>query len=98
VLGRISAAFPDACLVASVHRMSLLHHFNKVALMANGRVQDIGTVDELLARQPAFRDMLRKPGSAALGTMLPELDLTAPAANQAPGSAGGMVAAKVARV
>jgi len=72
VLGRISAAFPDACVIASVHRMSLLHHFNKVVLMANGRVQDVGTVDELLARQPAFRDMLKQPGGAAS------------AANQAP--------------
>jgi ABC-type multidrug transport system fused ATPase/permease subunit len=58
VLSRISSAFPDACVVASVHRMSLLHHFNKVVMMANGRVQDVGTVQELIARQPQFRDML----------------------------------------
>ncbi|MBK4738851.1 ABC transporter ATP-binding protein [Noviherbaspirillum sp. DKR-6] len=58
VLSRISAAFPEACVMASVHRMSLLHHFNKVVMMANGRVQDAGTVEELLARQPAFREML----------------------------------------
>jgi ABC-type transport system involved in cytochrome bd biosynthesis fused ATPase/permease subunit len=88
VLGRISAAFPDACVLASVHRMGLLHHFNKVVLMANGRVQDVGTVDELLARQPAFREMLRQPGSATAGTLVPEIDLNAPAANQAPVSAG----------
>lgn len=66
VLGRISAAFPDACVMASVHRMSLLHHFNKVVLMNAGRVQDVGTVEELLARQPSFRAMLRQPGAAAL--------------------------------
>jgi ABC-type multidrug transport system fused ATPase/permease subunit len=58
VLSRISAGFPDACVIASVHRMSLLRHFNKVVMMANGRVQDVGTVEELIARQPAFRDML----------------------------------------
>jgi len=97
VLGRISAAFPDACLLASVHRMSLLHHFNKVVMMANGRVQDVGTVDELLARQPAFRDMLKQPGTASLGMLPPALDLNAPAANQATVSAdSGLVADDVA--
>jgi ABC-type transport system involved in cytochrome bd biosynthesis fused ATPase/permease subunit len=96
VLSRISTAFPDACVVASVHRMSLLHHFNKVVLMANGRVQDVGTVDELLMRQPAFREMLRQLGTASQGTLLPEVDLNAPAANQAPISAGAMLAAKAA--
>lgn len=59
VFARITAALPSACLVASVHRMNLLHHFNKVVLMANGQVQDVGTVDELLQRQPAFQEMLR---------------------------------------
>lgn len=93
VLGRISAAFPDACMVASVHRMNLLHHFNKVVLMANGRVQDVGTMDELLARQPAFREMLRQPGSASPRTIVPEPDLNAPAANQVPVSAGPMLVA-----
>lgn len=62
VLGRLSAALPDACIVASVHRMSLLHHFDRVVLMVNGQIQDAGTVDELLRRQPAFREMLRQYG------------------------------------
>jgi ATP-binding cassette subfamily B protein len=63
VLGRIAAALPDACIVASIHRMELLQHFNKVVLMANGRVQDVGTVEELLVRQPAFREMLSGRGA-----------------------------------
>ncbi len=67
VLGRIAAAFPDACLLASVHRMSLLHHFNRIVMMENGRVLDAGTVDELLVRQPAFRRMLKLPASPAAG-------------------------------
>jgi ABC-type transport system involved in cytochrome bd biosynthesis fused ATPase/permease subunit len=62
VIGRIAAALPDYCIVASVHRMNLLHHFNKVVLMANGQIQDIGTVVELLGRQPAFREMMRQHG------------------------------------
>lgn len=58
VLRRINAVFEDACLVASVHRMSLLHHFNRVVLVCAGRVVDSGTVAELRERQPMFREML----------------------------------------
>jgi hypothetical protein len=59
--------------------------------MANGRVQDAGTVDELLARQPVFRDMLKQPGTGSLGMLPPAVDLSAPAANQAPVSADPML-------
>ena len=59
VLQRIGDGFADACLIASVHRMSLLRHFNKVVLMAAGRVVDIGTVAELMERQAMFRDMMK---------------------------------------
>ncbi len=61
VIARITAALPHACIVASIHRMELLAHFNKVVLIANGEIQDIGSVEELLSRQPAFREMLKQP-------------------------------------
>lgn len=64
VIARITTALPDVCIVASIHRMELLAHFNKVVLMANGEIQDVGSVDELLSRQPAFREMLRQHGNA----------------------------------
>jgi len=54
---RFGEAFADACIVASVHRMALLAHFDRVVLMEDGRVLDSGSVDELLARQPLFRRM-----------------------------------------
>ncbi len=60
VFERITAALPDSCIVASIHRMNLLHHFHQVVLMANGQIHDIGTVDELLDRQPAFQEMMRQ--------------------------------------
>jgi ABC-type transport system involved in cytochrome bd biosynthesis fused ATPase/permease subunit len=44
--------------------MELLAHFDKVVLMANGRIHDAGTVEELLRRQPAFREMLKHPPEA----------------------------------
>lgn len=73
VLARITAALPDACIVASIHRMDLLRHFSKVVLLANGQVQDTGTVEELLHRQPAFREMLRQNGAAQAGAALPAI-------------------------
>lgn len=49
--------FPDAAIVASVHRLNLLPRFDRVVLMHAGRVVDSGTVDELLARQGVFREL-----------------------------------------
>ncbi len=54
---RLDASFADACIVASVHRMSLLEHFDRVVLMDGGRVVDSGTVGELLGRQALFREL-----------------------------------------
>ena len=52
VLERIAAHFPQACVVASIHRMALLSHFDTVVLMQDGRVRDAGPRDAVLARQP----------------------------------------------
>jgi ATP-binding cassette subfamily B protein len=83
VFSRVAAAFPTACIIAAVHRMSLLHHFDTVILMDHGRVLDAGSVTELLKRQPAFRAMLKhhdQPsfGAATLAGIAPDR----PAANQ----------------
>ena len=58
VYQQIDEAFPQACIVASVHRMSLLARFDRVVLMVRGRVVDIGTVAELRERQALFREMV----------------------------------------
>ncbi len=50
--------FPSACIVASVHRMSLLAHFDRIGLMDAGRLVDIGPLAQLRERQPAFARML----------------------------------------
>jgi ABC-type multidrug transport system fused ATPase/permease subunit len=69
VLARLLDAFGDACIVATVHRMELLAHFDRVVLMLDGRVADQGSAAELEARQPLFREMVRRratqPGTAA---------------------------------
>lgn len=66
VLLRLKKAFPTACIVAAVHRMSLLHHFDLVILMKDGRLQDAGTVAQLIERQPLFREMSRHHGTTPM--------------------------------
>ena len=58
VYRELKAGFPSACIVASVHRMSLLEHFDRVVLMQDGRVLDSGPVDAVSARQPLLRAMV----------------------------------------
>ncbi len=69
---RLGRTFPDACIVASVHRMSLLSYFDRVVLMDAGRVVDSGSLEALRERQPAFARMLQ--GSAHAGAASAELD------------------------
>jgi len=67
VVERLCEHFADACIIAAVHRMSLLKHFDRVVLLQAGRVLDSGPVHELATRQPLFARMLASQavGSAA---------------------------------
>ena len=58
---RLREAMPDACIVASIHRMSALAQFDTVVLMQDGRVVDHGTQAELMARQPVMRELAQDP-------------------------------------
>ncbi|QHE92592.1 ATP-binding cassette domain-containing protein [Pandoraea fibrosis] len=51
VFDRMYAAFPTACIVASVHRPSLLERFDTLVVMEGGRVVDAGPREEVLARR-----------------------------------------------
>ena len=68
VMQRLCEHFAGATIVAAVHRMSLLRHFDRVVLLVDGRVVDSGDSAELAARQPLFARMLESQavGSAAL--------------------------------
>ena len=61
VVARLFAAFPHSCIIASVHRMSLLGHFDHIVLMGQGRIVDSGSIAELAQRQAMFRRMLDGP-------------------------------------
>jgi ABC-type multidrug transport system fused ATPase/permease subunit len=71
---RLSRTFPRACIVASVHRMSLLSYFDRVVLMDAGRVVDSGSVEALRDRQPGFARMLEGSAHAAAMAAAHELD------------------------
>lgn len=71
---RLSRTFPDACILASVHRMSLLSYFDRVVLMDAGRVVDSGSLEALRDRQPAFARMLEGSAHAPTGFVGEELD------------------------
>ncbi len=68
VFQRLDAAFADACIVASVHRMSLLAHFDRVVLMVGGEVVDQGSANDLLARQPLFAEMVGRVDDVPAGS------------------------------
>ncbi|MDP9900087.1 ABC transporter ATP-binding protein [Variovorax ginsengisoli] len=57
VMARLFETFPQACVVASIHRLSLLHRFDTVVVMEAGRVVDAGPRQAVLARQPLFQKM-----------------------------------------
>ncbi|RYY72602.1 MAG: ATP-binding cassette domain-containing protein, partial [Comamonadaceae bacterium] len=71
VLDRIAAHFPDACVIASIHRLSVLSHFDSVVLMEAGRVRDAGPRDEVLARQPQLLTTLSTRRAEALPSVIP---------------------------
>ncbi|HWH84123.1 MAG TPA: ABC transporter ATP-binding protein, partial [Burkholderiaceae bacterium] len=64
VYDRLDLAFPGVCVVASIHRMSLLDRFDRVVLLADGRIVDSGHPAELLTRQPMFREMVGAQNAA----------------------------------
>ncbi|MFC4274632.1 ABC transporter ATP-binding protein [Achromobacter aloeverae] len=53
VFDRMDAAFPTACIIASVHRPSLLARFDTVIVLEAGRVVDAGPREDVLARRAA---------------------------------------------
>jgi ATP-binding cassette subfamily B protein len=66
VFERLRSGLPESCLIASIHRLSALVYFNRVIVMAEGRVVDSGTVAEILERQPAFREVVYSAAHAAV--------------------------------
>jgi len=69
IYDNLFAALGDACIVSSLHRLHLLERFDRVVLMAEGRILDVGTAAELLVHNPHFGELWRRYGG---GTALTE--------------------------
>ncbi|WP_448192307.1 ABC transporter ATP-binding protein [Azospirillum sp. sgz301742] len=65
VYGNLLAEFPDACIISSIHRLHLLPRFTTIVYMADGRILDLGGLDELVHRQPQFRALWEKATAGA---------------------------------
>jgi ATP-binding cassette subfamily B protein len=51
-------AFPESCIVSSVHRMNLLTRFDEIVLMRSGEVVARGTLATLQRESPEFQQLL----------------------------------------
>lgn len=67
VLRQLSDAYPDACIVASIHRLSAMPHFDTVLYIDEGRLVDQGSYDEVLSRQPGLRALAAQDLRAQAG-------------------------------
>ena len=54
VFNRLLAGFPNACIVASLHRLHLLDRFDHIYVLADGKVMEEGSFNELLAAEGAL--------------------------------------------
>jgi ATP-binding cassette, subfamily B, bacterial len=68
VYDNLLPAFADACIVSSIHRLHLLDRFDRAVVMADGRITDIGTPSELLARSPGLRELWQRSRGTALSS------------------------------
>ena len=69
VYTNLFAAFADACVISSVHRLSLLGRFDEILVMQEGRLVAQGSPDELALTCPEFQRLtsLQNQATSASG-------------------------------
>ena len=78
VYTNLFAAFGNACLISSVHRMSLLDRFDEILIMNEGRLVAQGTIAELTLTNSEFNRLTRlTPDTSPSMTQQPEHSSTA---------------------
>ena len=55
VYTNLFAAFADACVISSVHRLNLLDRFDRILVMHEGRLVAQGSIDDLALTCPEFQ-------------------------------------------
>lgn len=58
VLRGLLGGFPGSTIVMALHRTQLLDRFDAIIVMANGRVVDVGSADQLSERSIQFRELV----------------------------------------
>jgi ABC-type multidrug transport system fused ATPase/permease subunit len=58
VYTNLFAAFTDACVISSIHRLSLIGRFDEVLVMQEGRLVAQGAADELALSCPEFQRLM----------------------------------------
>lgn len=67
VYDNLFAAFKDACVISSVHRLNLLERFDEVLVVHNGRLVAQGPVSTLAVASPDFHHLLAAQEKSAGG-------------------------------
>lgn len=57
VYSNLFAEFADTCLIASVHRLNILRHFDEVLVMSNGRLVAQGPESQLAATSREYAEL-----------------------------------------
>ena len=66
----VQGAWRGITRVVVTHRLAYLSHFDKVVFLVDGKVQGVGTLDELTTNLPAFREFFADSARADHGTSL----------------------------
>jgi ATP-binding cassette subfamily B protein len=57
ILGNLFGELKDSTIIAVTHRVHTTYMFDNVVLLDNGKIKDIGTMQELLLRDELFREL-----------------------------------------
>jgi ABC-type multidrug transport system fused ATPase/permease subunit len=63
----VFAAFRDSCVVSAMHRLHLLREFDRIYVLAEGRLVAEGTLEELLVTSPLFQELWRHQQIGVMG-------------------------------
>jgi ABC-type multidrug transport system fused ATPase/permease subunit len=50
-------------LIAVVHRLDIIRHYDKIAVMKAGRIGELGTYEELIARKGILYELVYGKGA-----------------------------------
>ncbi|MGC8983399.1 MAG: ABC transporter ATP-binding protein [Desulfurococcaceae archaeon] len=59
VLTRIRSHYPEMIVIIISHRLATIRHADKVAVLEDGKIEAIGTLDEVAARSKTFKEIMK---------------------------------------